>query len=305
MTADSPSQNRRPRPTSERSLRPGDEIGAAALYWQAFGRKLGWPLGPEQRGIEFLATHVCHDRAVCAYIDDELIGLAGYKHEKQALTGGGLRDVLGSYGWVRGLPRVALLAFLERQPPAGVMVMDGISVAEGHRGTGVGTMLLDETASIAAELGYRKLRLDVVDTNPRAQDLYSRNGFVATKTDQTPYLRGLMGFSASTTMERDVCDPVVVGGAVVPVTIAGLSTLDNDTPGSTKPTNPWRHVLGEAAATAIVVALIAVLIAVIIGYFTDKTAVDMLTWRTLFVNFGIVLVITALNAWPTDDKKGK
>jgi hypothetical protein len=47
------------------------------------------------------------------------------------------------------------------------------------------------------------------------------------------------------------------------------------------------------------------LIAVIIGYFTDKTAVDMLTWRTLFVNFGIVLVITALNAWPTDDKKGK
>ena len=71
-----------------RSLRRGDETAAAALYWRAFGRKLGWPLGPEQRGIEFLATHLRHDRAICAYIDDELIGLAGYKHQKRALTGG-------------------------------------------------------------------------------------------------------------------------------------------------------------------------------------------------------------------------
>ena len=71
-----------------RSLRRGDETASAALYWRAFGRKLGWPLGPEQRGIEFLATHLRHDRAICAYIDDELIGLAGYKHQKRALTGG-------------------------------------------------------------------------------------------------------------------------------------------------------------------------------------------------------------------------
>jgi ribosomal protein S18 acetylase RimI-like enzyme len=203
----------------ERTLRRGDETAAAALYWQAFGRKLVWPLGPEHRCIEFLATHLRHDRAICAYIDDELIEVAGYRHQKQALTGGGLRDVLRSYGWVRGLPRVALLAFLERQPPAGVMVMDGISVTEAHRGNGVGTMLLAETASIAAELGYRKLQLDVVDTNPRAQDLYSRNGFVATETEQTPYLRRPMGFSASTTMERDVSDPV---GAVM---TAGLGTV--------------------------------------------------------------------------------
>lgn len=221
-----------------RSLRRGDETAAAALYWQAFGRKLGWPLGPEQRGIEFLARHMSHDRAICAYIDDELIGLAGYKHQKQALTGGGLRDVLRAYGWVQGLPRVALLALMERHPQAGVMVMDGISVAEGHRGAGIGTMLLNETASIAAELGYRKIRLDVVDTNPRAQDLYSRNGFVAIKTERTPYLRRPMGFAASTTMERDVADPVVFGGAVVAASVAGLSTTDNATPDPTKPTNP-------------------------------------------------------------------
>jgi ribosomal protein S18 acetylase RimI-like enzyme len=65
---------------------------------------------------------------------------------------------------------------------------------------GVGTKLLDAIVEVAQARGYRQVRLDVVDTNPRARQLYERRGFVAVETKSYPWLRHLLGFSASTTM---------------------------------------------------------------------------------------------------------
>ena len=48
------------------------------------------------------------------------------------------------------------------------------------------------------------VRLDVVDSNPRARRLYEREGFVPVRTVRTPYLQRAMGFAASTTMVRDI-----------------------------------------------------------------------------------------------------
>ena len=82
--------------------------------------------------------------------------------------------------------------------------MDGIAVDAAHRSRGIGSLLLDEVAAVAVELGCRRIRLDVIDVNPRARALYERHGFVATKTEHTPYLRSLMGFGSATTMIRRI-----------------------------------------------------------------------------------------------------
>lgn len=176
----------------------------AALYWEAFGRKLGAALNPPDKARAFLAAHLQHDRAVTALVDGEVAGVAGYRLDGRGLLGGGAGDVLSAYGVLRGLHRVALLALLERSPASGELVMDGIAVATGHRGAGIGTMLLREIAAVAAEAGLRRIRLDVIDVNPRARALYERHGFVAVRTERTPYLRELMGFGAVTTMHRPV-----------------------------------------------------------------------------------------------------
>ncbi|WP_344864044.1 GNAT family N-acetyltransferase [Planomonospora alba] len=190
--------------TIRRGVPPGAERRAAELYWEAFGRKLGPALNPPDKAVGFIAAHLNHDRAVAALAGDRLVGLAGYRHAGRALTGGTAGDVLRSYGLLSGLPRLALLALLERDPAPGELVMDGIAVDPAHRGSGVGTLLLEEIGSVAAALGYRRVRLDVVDGNPRARALYERRGFTATGTERTPYLRGLMGFGAVTTMRRPV-----------------------------------------------------------------------------------------------------
>ncbi|MFD3659156.1 GNAT family N-acetyltransferase [Streptomyces sp. NPDC058659] len=176
----------------------------AALYWEAFGRKLGAALNPPDKARAFLTAHLHHDRAVTVLVDGEVAGVAGYRLGGRGLLGGGAGDVLSAYGVLRGLHRVALLALLERSPAPGELVMDGIAVAPGHRGAGIGTMLLREITAVAAEAGSRRIRLDVIDVNPRARALYERHGFVAVHTERTPYLRELMGFGAVTTMHRPV-----------------------------------------------------------------------------------------------------
>ncbi|WP_200904376.1 GNAT family N-acetyltransferase [Streptomyces yangpuensis] len=182
------------------------EEQVAELYWEAFGRKLGAALGPPEHGRAFIARHLHHDRAGVALTPggDRVVGVAGYQLDGRGLTGGGVRDVLSSYGLLRGLPRLAALALLERAPEPGELVMDGIAVHPAHRGTGIGSLLLTEIAAIAAEHGCSRIRLDVIDANPRARALYERHGFTAVRTEQTPYLTRLMGFGAVTTMHRAI-----------------------------------------------------------------------------------------------------
>ncbi|WP_329406103.1 GNAT family N-acetyltransferase [Streptomyces sp. NBC_00704] len=187
-----------------RGVPAGAERQAAELYWAAFGRKLGPALNPPDKAVPFIAAHLNADRAVCALLDGRLVGLAGYQLGGRGLTGGTASAVLRAYGRLRGLHRLLLLALFERRPAPGQLVMDGIAVHADLRGRGVGSLLLDEVAAVAAEQDCREIRLDVIDANPRARALYERRGFAAVRTEHTPYLRGLMGFGAVTTMRRPV-----------------------------------------------------------------------------------------------------
>ncbi|CAL9657270.1 GNAT family N-acetyltransferase [Streptomyces sp. Tu 3180] len=186
----------------QRGLPAGAEQRAAELYWDAFGRKLGPALNPPGKAVPFIAAHLNADRAVCALLDGQLVGLAGYQLGGRALTGGSASAVLRAYGHLAGLHRLLLLALFERQPAPGQLVMDGIAVAPDVRGRGVGSLLIEEVAAVATEQDCREIRLDVIDTNPRARALYERRGFTAVRTEHTPYLRRLLGFGAVTTMHR-------------------------------------------------------------------------------------------------------
>lgn len=187
-----------------RGVPEGSEQRVAELYWEAFGRKLGPALHPPHTARAFIAAHLHHDRGVTALAGDRVVGVAGYQLGGRGLTGGSARDVLTTYGPIRGLPRLALLALFERTPAAGELVMDGIAVDAAHRGAGIGSLLITEIAGVAAGSGCRRIRLDVIDVNPRARALYERHGFAAVRTEHTPYLRALLGFGAVTTMHRPV-----------------------------------------------------------------------------------------------------
>ena len=178
---------------------------AAALYEEAFRQKFTPILRSKEKRIRLLEKSICPEFAIVALQDDKLLGVCGFHDGDKSFTGGGkMSDVFEQAGPLRGLWALLLLSLLERKPDTDELLMDGIVVDAAARGHGVGTGLLERLVIYAEERGLKTIRLDVVDTNPAARRLYERKGFAAMKTEQAPYLRKLMGFSAATTMVKTV-----------------------------------------------------------------------------------------------------
>jgi ribosomal protein S18 acetylase RimI-like enzyme len=187
----------------EQALPESARAAAAELYWEAFGRLLRPALGRSAQGIAVLIDGLEPSRAIAAMDGDELVGLVGLHYDGRAFTRLGARSLLRHLG-VAGVPRLLPLLLLAGRPPSSELRIDGIAVRHDRRGAGIGTLLLREAAARARSVGIEVIRLEVVDTNPRARSLYEREGYVAVRTEHTPYLRRAMGFGSVTTMERRV-----------------------------------------------------------------------------------------------------
>jgi ribosomal protein S18 acetylase RimI-like enzyme len=185
---------------------PGDlRADAAALYWEAFGGKLGAVMGPQPKAMAFLMRVLRQDHAIAA-LDEAggLLGMAGFKTPAGSFAGGEAADVVAIYGRLGSLWRLPLLWLLGREVDNDRFLLDGICVARGVRGRGIGTALMAAIEAEAAARGYGQVRLDVIDSNWRAKALYDRLGFRVEKTTSIGVLRFVYGFRAAITMVKDV-----------------------------------------------------------------------------------------------------
>lgn len=182
-----------------------DRATVAALYWEAFGDKLGAILGPKHRALAYISQVLQADHGICAHdATGLLLGVVGFKTHRGALVDGSFADMRRIYGCAGACLRTALMAALLNDTDNERFLIDGIFVAPAARGRGIGTALLSAIRDEARSRGYRQIRLDVVDTNPRAKALYLREGFVVFRTQKMGPWRYLMGFDTCITMVRDV-----------------------------------------------------------------------------------------------------
>lgn len=176
-----------------------DEI--ARMYWAAFGAKLGVALGPSATAIEIMGDALEPRAAIVARASSGgILGVAGYKTPETAFASIGFGRLRRHFGLAGALWRGAILSLLEQRSAAGFLQLEGLFVAERARGRGVGSVLLDAVKRKAAGLGYGEVRLNVVDTNPRARQLYEREGFRPVADRNLGPLRHLFGFRSATTM---------------------------------------------------------------------------------------------------------
>ena len=156
---------------------------------------------PDALALQFLTRVVNPTHALSAITPDgNLVGIAGFKTEAGAFVGGGIRDLMTVYGSIGGIWRGALLSLLERETRTDELLMDGIFVDAGFQGQGIGAALLSAIKDKARSTACSRVRLDVINTNPRARALYERNGFVAQATTSIGPFRHLFGFEQATEM---------------------------------------------------------------------------------------------------------
>lgn len=136
--------------------------------------------------------------------DGGFLGVAGYESPDGAFIGGGLKDLAAVYGRTSAAIRGLLIVLLERNCADDTLLMDGIFVEPEARGRGVGKALLNAMEERAERSALRRVRLDVIDTKPRARALYEREGFPEASTILLGPLSVAFGFSHATEMTKSV-----------------------------------------------------------------------------------------------------
>ncbi|MDA4848553.1 GNAT family N-acetyltransferase [Hoeflea poritis] len=186
-------------------LRPEHRAPAARGYWRAFATKLRYPLGPEAKAVAFIEGVLDPDYAISALSDTgAFLGVAGFRSHSGSFIGGDIKDLAAVYGWVGGTLRGVLVSVLERKVEDGTLLMDGIFVEPEARGRGVGTALLHAIEDHAVSAKLQRIRLDVIDINPRARSLYEREGFRERSVMSLGILSRIFGFSHATEMTKRI-----------------------------------------------------------------------------------------------------
>jgi len=82
--------------------------------------------------------------------------------------------------------------------------IDSIAVDGRLRSQGIGTALIEHFFNFAKTNNYKKIYLEVVDTNPEAKRLYIRQGFNVKKRVHFYFFARRAGFSAEDTMFKEI-----------------------------------------------------------------------------------------------------
>ena len=177
---------------------------AAAVYFEAFQQKFKPILAPRTKGLAILEAGMNYELAVVAVHGDKLIGVAGLQYDGHCFVEFSVSTFASEFGWPKGLFRFILSLVFAEHHHKGELMLDGIAVDPSIRNRGIGTRLMEGVFKFARVNSFGSVRIDVVDTNMGAYRFYERMGFLAIKKQRIPFLRRVMGFSAVTTMVKEI-----------------------------------------------------------------------------------------------------
>jgi len=132
----------------------------------------------------------CGHRNVTVAVQDDMVVATGCFYDGldyTTLFAGSLANMLQFYGPVKVLPalrRAKHIGSVMAKPARDELYLSNFGVSPALRGQGIGSALINTQLAIARKKGYRVFSLDVADTNPKAEALYTRHGLsvVSVKT---------------------------------------------------------------------------------------------------------------------------
>lgn len=193
--------------TLQLGFKEKDRLKAAALYANAFKRKFVHLIGDEDQVSVLLEKGLDPNYCITYYLDNELVGLAGFHVGKQALVKISLSHFISEFGLFKGIFKGLLSGIIFHRKPVAEseLLMDGIAVDHGFRGQGIGSQLFDALFEWTKSNGYAAIHLDVIDENPKAKALYERLDFEATSYEKVPgFITRLIGVSGVTHMRKAI-----------------------------------------------------------------------------------------------------
>lgn len=176
------------------------------IYYEAFRRKLQPLVGRPLETMRVLTAGLNLGMAIGVQVDGTLLGVAGLHSRQGIFSRVGFQASIQHLGLLRGLYAWAVLNLFGTGadcPPEHLRVA-ALAVDGAARGQGLGSRLLEAVFAKARREGFRAVRLEVVDTNHGARQLYERLGFRVVETHVYPIRPGWLGFSGDHVMIKSV-----------------------------------------------------------------------------------------------------
>ena len=154
---------------------------AIQLYLHTLRDKLEPILGTDGRAQKAMKRNLVPDRCIVAVCKHQLVGILGIQTNQGSFLNPTLKTMIKTYGLPGGSLRMCGLALLHHSTAPDEIYVDGVAVLNDMRGNGIGSRLLDMAEAMALKKGIRTISLEVIDTNPRAEALYRRLGYIIKK----------------------------------------------------------------------------------------------------------------------------
>jgi ribosomal protein S18 acetylase RimI-like enzyme len=178
---------------------------AVKIYYDAFSKKINPLVGNKEKAIPFIIQTTDFNACFYAVTDKRLLGIAGIQDKDNNFTRNiRLRELLKEFNLFRSLLIRYIYGYKTSKVKKGVIRVDSIAVAAQARGMGIGTALLKEVFRYASDNGLENIKLEVVNTNPEARELYERLGFKAEKEVRYGFITRKAGFTSEFIMSRKV-----------------------------------------------------------------------------------------------------
>ena len=158
------------------------------------------------KAAELVGSSIVVSSCFSALEDNRLLGVLAVQTEYQSFLNPSFKDLSTHYGFWSAVVKGVALHLLQHKPKPEELHIEGIAVVDSVRGKGLGTKLFEELMSFAQTHNFKKITLEVIDTNHRALQLYECLGFAIQKHSKIWPVNKIIGwpFNETILMERTV-----------------------------------------------------------------------------------------------------
>ncbi len=173
-----------------------DEI--LKIIYNAFEKKLSnLQLKPKskEQGIRIIRKSANYEQGLYILYKSKIIGGVGMNFRDKRFYYFSWKVLNEEFGFFGASWRSIVQKFSVDKLKDTELYIRSFAVSEHYRGKGFGTLLLNAVNDFAKKNGFETIILDVVDTNPRAYELYKRYGFEVIKKRKFGFITRSAGFS--------------------------------------------------------------------------------------------------------------
>ena len=182
------------------SINKNQRVRAIEIFYDAFEQKIRALIKSKEKALAIYNRSLKNDQVFYAFLDGNIVGLIGLHYKNKPFLEFKYRDLRKYFNPLQSYFIYRIYKLTSPKIKDDVLRIDSIAVDKSFRSLGIGTQLINNVLEFAKNKGFKEVVLEVINTNPKAKELYGRMGFKEEKIVRYYFLARSAGFSSEYVM---------------------------------------------------------------------------------------------------------